>query len=128
MSTMTLPAEEIEWRDGREKVATRLLKATADKSYDPDVDIDWPLGFRTRQVLHLAKARVPLRHVAVGPHVARAARRVVQARVGKLVVSRHRLRDAAQRVPAAPLLRAQSHLQPRAIRAHRDRGRVPALA
>src|SRR3954468_17613423 len=45
MSTMTLPAEEIEWRDGREKVATRLLKATADKSYDADVDIDWPLDF-----------------------------------------------------------------------------------
>ena len=45
MSTMTLPAEELEWRDGREKVATRLLKATADKSYDPDVDIDWALDF-----------------------------------------------------------------------------------
>ena len=29
MSTMALPAEELEWRDGREKVATRLLKATA---------------------------------------------------------------------------------------------------
>ena len=47
---MTLPApgpidEEHEWRDGREKVATRLLKATADKSYDPDVDIDWGLDF-----------------------------------------------------------------------------------
>ena len=42
---MTLPAEELEWRDGREKVATRLLKATADKSYDPDVDVDWALDF-----------------------------------------------------------------------------------
>ena len=45
MSTLTLPAEELEWRDGREKVATRLLKATADKSYDPDVDVDWALDF-----------------------------------------------------------------------------------
>jgi len=45
MSSMTLPAEELEWRDGREKVASRLLKATADKSYDPDVAIDWALDF-----------------------------------------------------------------------------------
>src|SRR5438309_11967875 len=45
MSTMALPAEELEWRDGREKVATRLLKATADKSYDPDVDVDWGQEF-----------------------------------------------------------------------------------
>src|SRR5438309_4894848 len=45
MSTMALPAEELEWRDGREKVATRLLKATADKSYDPDVDVDWAQDF-----------------------------------------------------------------------------------
>ena len=45
MSTALMPAEELEWRDGREKVATRLLKATADKSYDPDIDVDWHLDF-----------------------------------------------------------------------------------
>lgn len=42
---MTLPPEELEWRDNREKVAARLLKASADKSYDPDVDVDWAAEF-----------------------------------------------------------------------------------
>jgi len=45
MTTITLPPEELEWRDSREKVAARLLKATAEKSFDPDVDIDWAAGF-----------------------------------------------------------------------------------
>jgi hypothetical protein len=45
MTSVTLPPEELEWRDSREKVAARLLKATADKSYDPDVDIDWAADF-----------------------------------------------------------------------------------
>ena len=43
--TAALPPEELEWRDSREKVARRLLKATAEKSYDPEVDIDWSAGF-----------------------------------------------------------------------------------
>lgn len=41
MTELLLPPEELEWRDSREKVAARLLKATADKSYDPDADVDW---------------------------------------------------------------------------------------
>jgi hypothetical protein len=45
MTIAALPPEELEWRDSREKVAGRLLKATADKSFDPDVDIDWHLDF-----------------------------------------------------------------------------------
>jgi hypothetical protein len=45
MTTTALPPEELEWRDSREKVARRLLKATADKSFDPDVDIDWDHQF-----------------------------------------------------------------------------------
>ena len=45
MTVATLPPEELEWRDSREKVARRLLKATAEKSYDPDVDIDWAAEF-----------------------------------------------------------------------------------
>ena len=42
---VTLPPEELEWRDSREKVARRLLKATAEKSYDPDVDVAWDDDF-----------------------------------------------------------------------------------
>jgi hypothetical protein len=43
--TELLVPEEVEWRDSREKVATRLLKASADKSYDPRVDVDWDQPF-----------------------------------------------------------------------------------
>ena len=43
--TELLVPEEVEWRDSREKVATRLLKASADKSYDPRVDVDWDSPF-----------------------------------------------------------------------------------
>jgi hypothetical protein len=32
---------EAEWRDSRDKLARRLLKATADKSFDPRTDVDW---------------------------------------------------------------------------------------
>jgi hypothetical protein len=39
-------AEELEWRDNREKVASRLLKATAERHYDPRVDLDWNQPFQ----------------------------------------------------------------------------------
>jgi len=45
MTELLLPTEELEWRDSREKVASRLLKATADRHYDPRVDLDWDQPF-----------------------------------------------------------------------------------
>jgi hypothetical protein len=45
MTAEVLLPGELDWKDEREKVATRLLKATKDKSFDPDVDVDWHLDF-----------------------------------------------------------------------------------
>src|SRR5947209_2586898 len=45
MTEVLLPAEELEWRDAREKVADRLLKATAERHYDPRTDVDWDQPF-----------------------------------------------------------------------------------
>ena len=60
MSTLvTLPPEELEWRDSREKVAGRLLKASAEKSYDPDVEIAWTEPFEPGKFF-LCEAHVSL--------------------------------------------------------------------
>jgi hypothetical protein len=45
MTAEVLLPGELDWQDEREKVATRLLKATAEKSFDPDVEIDWDAPF-----------------------------------------------------------------------------------
>ena len=64
MTIATLPPEELEWRDSREKVARRLLKASAEKSYDPDVEIAWDSPFEPGKFFlcehHVSLYRTPL--------------------------------------------------------------------